>query len=357
MKNIFLKRKLIISALILALTLSVFALPTLADYPKAESYVADAAGVLAESTVRFIKKNNDTMKKDYEAVVAVCTVKSTGEMSISEYARNVFSKWKMGDGVLLLIASDDRDYYFVQSTGLENIMTNEQLQAVRNDYLEPDFATGNIDRGVNKSVTKLTSIIQSGIQKKNAEAAADEENDAEGTTAGKVIVTILKILLYTALVLVILFIALFVTAMFNDDVAALMRKYVFERGKKNNYRIPEEYYDERLYGGRAQPQSNRRERPNPAQRNGYGGERGELPRQNRRSMPHQNGYNQLNENRMPRSDVYYNADGTVRRRGNSAPSDSYQANPRQNAYKAGGGQHRISEADETRQFNIPTRRS
>ncbi len=325
--------KIRISALIFALLFAVLTLAVAADYPKPENYVADSASVLAESTVRSIRKSNETLLKDYGAVVAICTVKNTGDTPIAEYARAIFAEWKMTDGVLLLISVEANDYYFIQSAGLEGIITNEQLQIVRNDYLEPDFGTGNIERGVNKTATKLTTLIQSGIQKRaEEEKNAAAENDG-GTAAGRVIVTILKVILWVVLIAVALFAVLFVTALFNDDVAELMRKYIFAREKKNTYRVPDTHYDERLYGGR-EPERVRRERPAelraPRQtssrpRDQYPAERRERPRQNYVDTSTRRMYDEYSNQRQNHADVFYNSDGTVRRpRGNAPQSGGYE---------------------------------
>ena len=62
---------------------------------------------------------------------------------------------------------------------------------------------------------------------------------------------------------------LLVIAMFNDDVATLLQRYVFRRGKTNP--AQQTYYDERLYGNgnrrpnQQRPQQPPRERRNPNQ--------------------------------------------------------------------------------------------
>ncbi len=332
--------KIRISALICALLIAVLSITVAADYPKAESYVADSAGVLAESTVRAIRKSNDTLLTDYGAAVAVCTVKNTGDTPISEYARALFVEWKLTNGVLLLISVEANDYYFVQSTGLEGIITNEQLQIVRNDYLEPDFDAGNIERGVNKAATKLTTLIQSGLQKKAGEEKTNADENEGGTTAGRVIVTILKVILWVVLIAVALFVILFVAALFNDDIAELLRKYIFARGKKKDYRVPAAQYDERLYG-RGESDRIRRERPAeqraPRPRDQYPAEHRERPRQNTASTGARRVYDEYSNQRQNRADVYYNADGTVRR-------------PRSNAPQTGG-----YEDGETQMFSIQNR--
>ncbi len=334
--------KRLLCTVIVAVLMFSLSIPALADYPKAESYIADSASVLAENTVRALRKSNETMKNDYGVVVAVCTVKTTDGTPIADYARAVFTEWKMGEGVLLLIVSEDQDYYIVQSTGLRDIITNEQLRLVRNDYLEPDFATGNIDRGVQKSATKLTSIIERALQKK-AQEEKEQNKDGEGTTAGKIIVTILIVFLCVSLGGIALFAILFVVALFNDPVADFMSKYIFNRKKKQRYQLPVDYYDERLYGQR-QPERSRR--PDPARQpqrrapQRYPEEYRERPRQNPAPAARQNPQNRMrdeyNNQRQNHADVYYNADGTVRR----APGAQ---NP----------QRQRPAYDETRTFSIP----
>ena len=159
----------------LTLSLPVFA----ATYPKPKNNVADEAGVLSESTIRAIQTANKTLEVDVGCTIAVCTVDTTGDTDISEYARGVFKEWKLGEGVLLLIAKDDENYYFVQSVGVETVLTNETLESIRDEYLEEDFAAGNIDRGVNKCVTKLKNELTSGITAAADEKKADEEKSTE----------------------------------------------------------------------------------------------------------------------------------------------------------------------------------
>ncbi len=339
MKNTVHKFKLRVAVLALAILLTALTLPALADFPKPDNFVADSAAALAENTVHSIKKSNENLREDYGAVVAVCTVKNTGDMSLAEYARAVFKDWKMGDGVLLLIVTDEPTYYFVQSEGIEGILTNEQLKTVRSDYLEPDFAIGQIDRGVNKTVTKLTSLIQSGLAKKAAEEKekADESN---GTLAGRIIVTVLKVILWTAIIAVALFAILFVLALFNDDVAEIMRKYIFARGKKKTVsRLPDDYYDERLYG-RSLPERTRNgnaPRPQRAPESYPAEQRRPRPRVNP-AEAQQRMYSEYSNQRQNRADVYYNADGTVRR-----PSGAYR------------GEQQPAD-DTTRMFSVPNQR-
>lgn len=288
----------ILAVVLAVITLCALSLPALAAYPKADGYVADEAGVLSESTVRQIKKTNETLKKDVGITIAVCTVKTTDGTPIADYARGLYTEWKLGEGVLLLIASDDKNYYLVQSTGLEAHLTNAELEAIRDGYLEDDFAAGNIDSGVLKAFSKLNAELEDGVKFPVVEDVPVDDNGEEreenkGTSLGSAIVTILKVILYIALFALALFVILFVVAMFNDDVAALLQRYVFRKGKTNP--AQHNYYDDRLYGN-----GNRRPtQQQPQQRPQGQRPQGQAPQQRR------------NPNQM------YNADGTPRRQQNN----------------------------------------
>ncbi|MBQ4354974.1 MAG: TPM domain-containing protein [Clostridia bacterium] len=368
-----------VTVLLLACFLFAAALPAFAAYPKKDDNIADEAGVLSEGTIRTIKTTNASLEKDLGVTIAVCTVKTTGETDIAEYAAGLFKSWKLGEGILLLIASEDENYYFLQSTGVDKIITNDVLAEVRNGYLETDFASGNIDRGVMKSVSRLSSLLVSGF--KDLAAAEDEsestEGEEKGTTIGSVLIGFFKFLLFVVLFAILAFVILFIAALFNDDCAALLQKYVFRRGRANT--MQQNYYDERLYGQpqrRPNPNSQQR-RPNPnasyQQRpvnrqsypqqgysQGYGYNRNPYAQQGTRNAGYtqnpnaQNSYAQLPagnangsangayQNSYPqqnRTTAYYNADGTPRR----APA------------RPAGQQPRPMNGDETRAFTIPNR--
>lgn len=301
--------KKIAAVLTLALMLAAAVLPVCAaSYPKPDNFIADGAGILSEATVRTIRNANDELEDKVGAVVAVCTVSTTGDSSIGEYTRAVFNDWRLGESVLLLIAVDDMNYYFLQSTAIDKVLTNEELQQIARDYLEADFTGGSIDTGVMKATSKLASLLGSRLPEVKAEAP----EQSGSASVGKIIGGIFKAILIIVLIAVVGFVVLFVIAMFNDDVAAFMRKYIF-RKKPNN--VPHVQYDERLYGSRERrPQQNG---------NGYnGGNNGYNNYGVRQDGNRQNSYTNAFGNDgtdysayYPRTgdDPYYNSDGTRRR--------------------------------------------
>ena len=321
--------------------------------------------MLSESTIRAIETANKTLELDTGTTIAVCTVDTTGESDIAEYARGVFKEWKLGEGVLLLIAKDDKNYYFVQSVGVESVLTNDVLKSIRDEYLEEDFEAGDINRGVNKCVTKLKNVLTAGIPAaKTSDNTTDTANsEPAGTTVGSVIAGFFKAVLWIVLIAVVLLVAFFVLAMYNEDAAALFRKYILR--KPDDRRMPEEYYDERLYGdprrrqnrnrlpqGQAQPRLRA-----PEDRYSQGENRYNYNSQpRRRPQNRQNG--QYSQNPRPRNNAQYSGQcynrNQNRQRSNS-DRDGYSQSYQQNSYSQNNySQNSYSDGSETRAFNIPT---
>ena len=321
--------------------------------------------MLSESTIRAIETANKTLELDTGTTIAVCTVDTTGESDIAEYARGVFKEWKLGEGVLLLIAKDDKNYYFVQSVGVESVLTNDVLKSIRDEYLEEDFEAGDINRGVNKCVTKLKNVLTAGIPAaKTSDNTTDTANsEPTGTTVGSVIAGFFKAVLWIVLIAVVLLVAFFVLAMYNEDAAALFRKYILR--KPDNRRMPEEYYDERLYGDPRRRQ-NRNRLPQllaqprlraPDDRYSQGENRYNYNSQpRRRPQNRQNG--QYSQNPRPRNNAQYSGQGYNRnqnRQRSNSDRDGYSQSYQQNSYSQNNySQNSYSDGSETRAFNIPT---
>jgi len=316
---------LLMICMMAGLALSAFAV----TYPKPSDNIYDGTSALSNSVIETIKSTNDTLYEKVGAKISICIVDSLGEEKIEDYARNIFSEWKLGDGVLIIISKGDNSYYAVQSVGVENVLTNKELATIVNEFLEPDFVDGNIDKAILKTVNKLSSFLKTELpgadeqksqtdkkddDKDSKDDKKDEKKDGEDekkVTFVSVILSILKIILWTVIIIIAAFVIFFIVALFNDDAAELMQKYIFNRGRNNSY-ARQNYYDERIYG-----------RPNG---NGNGGN--QQNRQNQRRLPPPNQQRQQYD-RYRQGGVRYN--------------DEYYGQPQQNQQyrRQGQGQQRL----------------
>lgn len=140
----------------MALVLLLLAAPALASPLKASGdfYVNDTANVLSDETERRIVFANDALYAAFGAQVVFVTVDTTGSVDLSDYAYALFNEWGVGsaarnNGILVVMAIDDDDYWFATGTGYERFLTNDVVGRLLYDHLEPCFAVRDYDGGAN----------------------------------------------------------------------------------------------------------------------------------------------------------------------------------------------------------------
>jgi uncharacterized protein len=121
----------------------------------AEIYVGDYANVLSEETERYIIEQNQALAGATGAQIVIVTVDFLDGMDIEDYAYTIFNDWGIGDaeknnGLLLLLAIGEENYWAMQGKGLEGVLSSGLLGDYLWEYLEPDFAAGDYDAGVYK---------------------------------------------------------------------------------------------------------------------------------------------------------------------------------------------------------------
>lgn len=258
--------------LLLMLVMTVLlALPLYAAYPKQNDYVHNTDDVLSANTVSALKDTNTRLQSGRGVVIAVCVAEDTGKEEIDDFSRNLFKEWKIENGVLLVIDLKTDDYYAVQSMDIDDILTNDKLSEILNGYMEVEYADGNIDRGVYKTILKLDEFLTASLPAVNNGDTAEIGNASENEepaeekeeTSGfvKVLKGVFTVLLVLVILAVVLVGGLFIAAMFNDTALELFQTYVMgmilRRKVTPTYR--DTYaYDDRLYGEPARRNTNNR---------------------------------------------------------------------------------------------------
>lgn len=157
-----------IGLVLLSCALLIFtAVPVLADtIPDApDSYVLDEADVISASTESYINEKNNALASACGAQIVFVVVDFTGDYSTHDYAYEVFNKWGIGDkdennGMLYVLAVGAEDYYALPGEGVLDVLSGGSLQAILDDYMEPDFAVGDYDAAVRKTFDRTLSIME-----------------------------------------------------------------------------------------------------------------------------------------------------------------------------------------------------
>lgn len=140
--------------LIYALSTLVFAAEERVEIPqRPEGYVSDFVGILSGDTKNQIEKIAYNLDNKTSAQIAVVIVKSTMPNAIETYAVELFKKWGIGqreknNGILLLIAIDDRKLRIETGYGLEGALPDAICNRIINEIIVPVFKKGDYNSGV-----------------------------------------------------------------------------------------------------------------------------------------------------------------------------------------------------------------
>ena len=126
--------------------------------------VTDNADVLTDETRGHIVLNNDTLSGACGAQIVFVTLETTGSRAIDDYALELFNSWHIGsternNGILVLMAIRDEDFYACMGTGIETHLSIGDLQGYLDEYLEPDFAVKKYDAGARKLFDALFNKV------------------------------------------------------------------------------------------------------------------------------------------------------------------------------------------------------
>ena len=131
--------------LMLALPLAAMASPR---YPaKTDLPVSDNANIFPEQTVFDLNTFHDTLKNKTGVKLWVVTVHFLDGMNVSDFGREVFRQWNLGDDDLLLLASaGDEECITIAGPTLEKRFSQDSRQFLLNSYFLNDFRMKNTTR-------------------------------------------------------------------------------------------------------------------------------------------------------------------------------------------------------------------
>lgn len=127
-------------------------------------FVNDYAGILSTNSINKIDGVLREIEKKTTAEIAVVTVKTIQPLTIEQYAVELFQKWGIGkkgkdNGILILVASEDRRARIEVGYGLEGAVTDLNSKLIIQDLMTPAFKKGDYDVGIIAAVTMLAKLI------------------------------------------------------------------------------------------------------------------------------------------------------------------------------------------------------
>jgi uncharacterized protein len=148
------------AAMLLWASLSVLAV----SYPALSGRVVDQANIIPTATRDAIEPKLADLETKSGIQLVVATVKSLEGEEIEPYANELFRTWKLGEkaknnGVLLLVALNERRVRIEVGYGLESTLTDALSKVIITNAMAPRFKAGDFGDGIARGVDDIITVL------------------------------------------------------------------------------------------------------------------------------------------------------------------------------------------------------
>lgn len=175
---------------LLLLAVTLLALPVWAQaqtiaVPKLDNWLVDTTGTFNAAQKAALTAQLQAFEQSKGAQIMVLVVPTTGEDGIDQYARRVYDQWQLGrkkidDGVLLVVAKDDRRLRIEVGYGLEGAVTDLQVGRIIREFITPHFKQNDYVAGINEGVAKIMTLVEGEELPPPVKQQATDEEDSVG---------------------------------------------------------------------------------------------------------------------------------------------------------------------------------
>lgn len=135
------------------------------EIPNLKTRVTDLTGTLSSYQKSDLENQLAAFEKKKGSQVVVLIVPTTQPEEIEQFTIRVAEKWKIGrkgvdDGVILIIAKEDRKLRIEVGYGLEGAIPDIYAKRIIENVIVPNFRSGDFDRGVREGVNAIISLIE-----------------------------------------------------------------------------------------------------------------------------------------------------------------------------------------------------
>ncbi len=137
-----------------------------ADLPVPRHYVEDYANVINQDNEQSLNKILQELEQKTGAQYIILTVQTIGNTTIERFSIELAQKWKLGqkgkdNGMLFVLAKNDRKWRFEVGYGLEGSVTDQYCGRVGREVLVPYLKKGDYSKGIYLANMQIVQTIAS----------------------------------------------------------------------------------------------------------------------------------------------------------------------------------------------------
>jgi uncharacterized protein len=175
-----------------AMGLSLLAVPAAAQtFPKLTGRVVDQADIIPPAEEAALNAQLEALQTKTGHQLVVATVTDLEGNDIGDYGYKLGREWKIGDaekddGVVFLIAPNERRMNISVGYGLEPVLTDAMSGRIIRDTVTPLFKAGDMPGGIQAGVNAIAEQIQLTPEEAAARAAQIEAEERDRANDGDI---------------------------------------------------------------------------------------------------------------------------------------------------------------------------
>ncbi len=173
----------VVKGISLAVALCLLASLALAfNFPPLTGRVTDQANIISAQGKSAIEDKLRNLEDKSSIQLVVATVNSLEGADIESYANGLFRAWKLGtakknNGVLFLIAPNERKMRIEVGYGLEGVLTDAVSSVIIRAAVAPRFKAGDYSGGIERGVDAIVETLSSDTSEWTKRAAAQNMSE------------------------------------------------------------------------------------------------------------------------------------------------------------------------------------
>ena len=134
--------------------------------PALTARVIDQTSTLSAAESSALESRLSAFEQETGAQVVVLMVMTTAPEDIASYSNRVANTWKIGrknvgDGLLLLVAKEDRKIRIEVAKSLEGAVPDLAAKRVIDEAITPHFKQGRFAAGIDAAISQISALIRS----------------------------------------------------------------------------------------------------------------------------------------------------------------------------------------------------
>lgn len=167
--------------------------------PSNQTAVYDGASFLSKNEAQRLEQKLITYADTTSTQIVIATINSLQGEYIGTYAAEWGQKWGIGqskqdNGLLILVAKEDRKIFISTGYGLEEKLTDFNTKTIIDQIITPEFKTGNFYTGLNKGTDAVFEVLNGTFQ-----GSPKRKSQSEGPPFSMILIIIIFIIIIVSI--------------------------------------------------------------------------------------------------------------------------------------------------------------